>query len=188
MQESFCGHVENVEILLSHGANINYSDKDTYTALLAAASNGYHELVAALLDRGAKIDSVTESGASAMMLACIGRHTETLRILFSYDRFEPVEEGRCRAIRNNAERILKAFFQGVITDGCLAFNSLLAQAASDWNEHCNRTATACSRQNNRPHHADTCLLVGLRRRRGVASRTRCTGRCKGQKRSHSLAY
>jgi ankyrin len=47
------GNVDNVVLLLQHGANPDATTKDNYTPLHIAAKEGHEEVVSVLLDHGA---------------------------------------------------------------------------------------------------------------------------------------
>lgn len=51
------GYLENVKFLISKGANVNYVDKDGYTALIIASSRGNLEIVKYLISKGAEIEA-----------------------------------------------------------------------------------------------------------------------------------
>ncbi|KXS09094.1 ankyrin, partial [Gonapodya prolifera JEL478] len=53
-------------------------------ALAAAAEKGYDETVSALLARGAKADSFSPIGESALVLACKNGHLEIVKMLLNH--------------------------------------------------------------------------------------------------------
>jgi hypothetical protein len=55
--------------LLDHGADIEVSDKDNYTALLLAVKLGLHKEIVRLLLRKADIEATDEQGQTAFMIA-----------------------------------------------------------------------------------------------------------------------
>ena len=59
------GHVEAVEQLLAHGADVNAQDNKGRTALMRAARKRNAEMVKLLLDRGARMDIRDHEGRPA---------------------------------------------------------------------------------------------------------------------------
>lgn len=54
-----CGHIDIVEMLIEHGANVHYADKDGWTPLHQAVHNGARDVALALVAAGAKLDDRT---------------------------------------------------------------------------------------------------------------------------------
>lgn len=54
------GNVDNVVLLLQHGASPDATTKDLYTPLHIAAKEGHEEVVAALLEHGASQNLTTK--------------------------------------------------------------------------------------------------------------------------------
>jgi hypothetical protein len=54
-----CGHVDTVELLIEHGANVHYADREGWTPLHQAVHNGERDVALALIDAGAKLDDRT---------------------------------------------------------------------------------------------------------------------------------
>lgn len=59
---AWSGHEEIVKLLLAHGANVNKTDLEGRTALIAAAYMGHTEIVNHLLDHDADIDHADSDG------------------------------------------------------------------------------------------------------------------------------
>jgi ankyrin len=54
------GNVDNVMLLLQHGASPNATTKDLYTPLHIAAKEGQEEVASVLLEHGASLDLTTK--------------------------------------------------------------------------------------------------------------------------------
>lgn len=70
-----------VTVLLQHGANPDVPTKDNYTALHIAAKEGQEEVVAVLLDRGAKLDSNTKVSPGYLTSGRLSVYSLRLRAL-----------------------------------------------------------------------------------------------------------
>ena len=71
------GHEELVELLITHGANIEHRDKKGCTPLILAASAGHAVTVAILLDHNADIEAQSDrTKDTALSLACSGGRQE----------------------------------------------------------------------------------------------------------------
>ena len=66
-------------------ANLNETDEDGWTALHHAASKGSDRALLALLERGARTDSLTRKGATALMLAARNARGVAVEILLALD-------------------------------------------------------------------------------------------------------
>lgn len=62
-----CGHVDIVEILLEHGANVHYADRDGWTPLHQAVHNGEGDVALALIAAGAKLDGRTRDDGQSVL-------------------------------------------------------------------------------------------------------------------------
>jgi hypothetical protein len=62
-----CGHVEIVEMLIKHGANVHYADKDGWTPLHQAVCNGDTNVAIALVEAGAKLDARTRDDGLSVL-------------------------------------------------------------------------------------------------------------------------
>lgn len=60
------GHIGIVELLLEKAADINLPNNEGWTPLIVAAGTGRLDLVELLVAKGAKVDSVTSDGDSAL--------------------------------------------------------------------------------------------------------------------------
>jgi ankyrin repeat protein len=77
------GSLDELQRLLSSGADINARDRHGQTALMLAAIEGHGDVVAWLVERGAALDHTAKYGLSALMLAVIGGHVGVVRRLIS---------------------------------------------------------------------------------------------------------
>lgn len=75
-----------VERALDEGFDLESTAIDGWTLLMLAARQGLADVVAGLLDRGARIDRVNEdqNGFDAMMLACVEGHADVARLLLDH--------------------------------------------------------------------------------------------------------
>src|SRR5215831_15242918 len=80
-QIAAAGDVDQLEDILSRGADVNASNPSGLTPLMVAAYNGRIEMVRALIDRGAEVNATDDEGLTAAMLADDAGHDEILRIL-----------------------------------------------------------------------------------------------------------
>ena len=78
------GSVEVVQALLSHGADVNKSDKHGKTALFAAAEQGNVEVVQALLSHGADVNKSDSDGWTALFAAAEQGSVEVVQALLSH--------------------------------------------------------------------------------------------------------
>lgn len=92
MLASYYGQLELIKQLYAKGASI---DHDGWNPLIYAASKGYKEIVAFLLDYGARVNAVTENGTTALMMAARGNHYNTVELL--------LKRGADASIRNEAD-------------------------------------------------------------------------------------
>ncbi|KAJ5719672.1 hypothetical protein N7493_007250 [Penicillium malachiteum] len=81
MWASMRGHTETCRVLLEHGADPNFEEKDGETSLIWAAANGHKEVVQFLLSRGAAIDHRGDQGRTALTRAASNGHLAVLDFL-----------------------------------------------------------------------------------------------------------
>ena len=80
------GHVSEVDILLSKGANIHYSDEDDpfgATCLSEASRRGKGEIVQLLIDKGVSVDDKISHDITALHLACERGHINVVQVLLN---------------------------------------------------------------------------------------------------------
>jgi uncharacterized protein len=66
---AFSGNLENVRILIEHGANVNQLGAYKASPLFYASSGGYEEIVEILLKNGAIVDVLAENRRTPLMIA-----------------------------------------------------------------------------------------------------------------------
>jgi hypothetical protein len=59
---TFNGHTSTAELLLNHGADVNYADENGWTPLIWACSCGHPEVIGLLHERGCDVDFVDVNG------------------------------------------------------------------------------------------------------------------------------
>ncbi|KAF5273996.1 hypothetical protein FQA39_LY01111 [Lamprigera yunnana] len=77
------GKIAFVKELLSHGADPNAEDNDSWCALLCAAREGYTDVCHELLEHGAEIDHRDMGGWTAIMWAAYKGRTDVVTLLIS---------------------------------------------------------------------------------------------------------
>jgi ankyrin repeat domain-containing protein 17 len=77
------GNIENVDLFIKSGMDVNSKEQTNSTALMVAASNGHIDIVKMLLENGANINDVDNSNSTALMHAAYTNHVEIVKILIS---------------------------------------------------------------------------------------------------------
>ena len=78
------GHTDICGLLLAHGSDVNEIEPDTKnTALHKAALRGHVALVEALLSWGATVDPQSHQGATPLLVAVQGGHTDICGLLLA---------------------------------------------------------------------------------------------------------
>jgi ankyrin repeat protein len=75
------GHIEVVQLLFTHGANINSRSADNWTPLHIASLEGHLEIVKWLLDEDADVNSQEKHGLTPLHFAAFGGHLEVCQML-----------------------------------------------------------------------------------------------------------
>jgi ankyrin repeat protein len=78
------GHIEIVEFLLNHGADIELEIFNGVTPLMLAAQYVTNETIKTLLEHGAKVNHKDESGRTALHNAAAYNGKEIMNLLISY--------------------------------------------------------------------------------------------------------
>ena len=81
VSRSYGGDKNIVELLLSHGANVNAQDSDYCTALHYASSRGHKDVVDVLIRHGATLNGANRNGQTALYLASSAGHLNVVEIL-----------------------------------------------------------------------------------------------------------
>ncbi len=74
-------NLEIVNILISHGADVNQADEGGATLLIYAVWKGNKDIVALLLKNGADIYAKTRDGRTPLSVAKQAGHTEIIEML-----------------------------------------------------------------------------------------------------------
>ncbi|KAK9752173.1 Ankyrin repeats (3 copies) [Popillia japonica] len=77
------GHLDIVQLLLSHGAKVNSTTRTNSTPLRAACFDGHLEIVKYLVMHGADIEVANRHGHTCLMIACYKGHIRIAKYLLS---------------------------------------------------------------------------------------------------------
>ncbi|KAK4078260.1 uncharacterized protein Triagg1_3276 [Trichoderma aggressivum f. europaeum] len=75
------GHLDTVKLLLDHGGDPNYRDRDGWSALHWAAEEGHLWTVTLLLNQGANVNALSSYGTSPLHCAANGGNASIVRLL-----------------------------------------------------------------------------------------------------------
>ena len=75
--------VKKIRELIKSGANVDARDNQSYTLLMIAARDGWHDVVDLLIQFGAKLDFKSSSGKTALMLAAEYNYYDALKLLIN---------------------------------------------------------------------------------------------------------
>lgn len=74
-------HLETARLLMEAGADVNARDAVHGSPFLAAAAQGWKEMVELALKHGAQVNATDRFEATALMVAVEGGHVEVVRVL-----------------------------------------------------------------------------------------------------------
>eukprot|EP00054_Salpingoeca_dolichothecata_P008943 m.50616 g.50616 ORF g.50616 m.50616 type:complete len:278 (-) comp18060_c0_seq2:47-880(-) len=83
MQACACNAKAVVEVLLEHGADLEYSDERGYTALIDACRDSSPEIVTRLLSAGANLHRKGNNGRTPLMFACEKGNLQVINALLT---------------------------------------------------------------------------------------------------------
>ncbi len=94
-EAAYKGHLNIIQHLVAFGADINQTEKDGYTALLAASKYGYFAVVKYLVEQGADINAADGKGNTALLIASERGHYKTVVCLVEHgaDISQPNNKG-----------------------------------------------------------------------------------------------
>jgi ankyrin repeat protein len=75
-----------VQLLLDHGANVNYSELDGWTPLIHAAGSGHCDVVRTLLDHGADVNQPDQAKQTPLYYAAYEGHHAVVQVLLEPER------------------------------------------------------------------------------------------------------
>lgn len=124
------GDLSILNLLISHGANINAADDSGFTVLHAACVSTRAEVIAKLLISGAKVNAVTKGGMSPLHFFCCtiseDRHADVpkiIRLLLSYGADPALRLNRASPFFRQAHSALEASLSRLSIDvTCLLFS------------------------------------------------------------------
>lgn len=78
------GYIDIIQLLITHGADINYKNEFGDTPLMAATFNGHEEAACFLIDAGADIDQRDNLGNTALMRIAFNTLDIDIQYLIDY--------------------------------------------------------------------------------------------------------
>lgn len=78
------GHVQVVETLLAHGANVHATASRGETALYEAARKGYSSIIDILIQHKANIEAISSGGVMPLCIAVMNGHVSAVEILLHH--------------------------------------------------------------------------------------------------------
>jgi len=81
MRTVYAGNVDDVQLLLKAGANIETTDITGMTPLLVATCEGNIKVLGALIEAGANLEAKDDEGRTALMVAVDKGNTEAIGVL-----------------------------------------------------------------------------------------------------------
>ncbi len=80
-QAALEGNLDQVQEAVNSGVDVNIKDENQHTALMLAAYNGHHHVIAWLVEKGAEVDAVDGMNRTALMFASTGPFTKAVELL-----------------------------------------------------------------------------------------------------------
>lgn len=80
MEAASAGHVEIIELLIRHGADVNAQSSTGNTPLMYACAGGHVEAVKVLLAHGANVEDHNENGHTPLMESASAGHVEVAKV------------------------------------------------------------------------------------------------------------
>jgi ankyrin repeat protein len=80
MEAASAGHIEIIELLLRHSADVNAQSSTGNTPLMYACAGGHVEAVKTLLKNGANVEDHNENGHTPLMEAASAGHVEVAKV------------------------------------------------------------------------------------------------------------
>lgn len=81
MEAASAGHVEIIELLIRHGADVNAQSSTGNTPLMYACAGGHVEAVKVLLAHGANVEDHNENGHTPLMESASAGHVEVAKVI-----------------------------------------------------------------------------------------------------------
>ena len=122
--------LSQIKKILDNGADVNLRDKKRFgfTALMAAAFNGYTEAAKLLIAYGADVNAITSTGETALMVAARASHAEAMNLL--------IDNGAEVNAKTNNDGGITALMLAVATCNIAIVGKLIDRGA-DVNAECN---------------------------------------------------
>lgn len=79
------GHASSLELVHTHGANINYHESTQHSAILRAARNGHAQACTMLLKLGANISDLADGSTTPLMEAATWGHTDAVKAILAFN-------------------------------------------------------------------------------------------------------
>ena len=93
LQAAEDGNIDSVRLLLDIGTDVNYQNKDGWTALMVACQNGHYQVVELLLHNNADPNIQEEDGWTVLIFACENGHYQVVELLLHNNADPKVQEG-----------------------------------------------------------------------------------------------
>jgi ankyrin repeat protein len=113
------GHLMVVIVLLDNGCNIDFVDRDGWTALHYACYSGHESIVLTLIYHGANVNIMDKNGITPLMIAARnGQHTISEILLFNQADIHATNAKNENALHFAAARGHEMIVQLLVEDGC----------------------------------------------------------------------